>query len=326
MKIDYKYTKVIKLMVLFITFVLITFLIKEYFTPFFIIAFMLLINHPIYKFINKRNINKNISAIFSLIIVNITLFFIIFYFGNTLITLFQKFYVENTLAVDNFFNNIKVLLNFDLNKVIENLSKILNSSIILQGASITGEGLISYFIGNIATYFVLVDKDKVYKLLSMILPKEVVRNIYIKKSNLKEVFKIEIILVFFTALITIIGFKILGMNNSMFLGIICGILDILPYVGTIIVFIPIIIYNIIMKRYLLVIGFIGLYFLIQVIREVLEAKFLSNKLDIHPLVVMISIYVGVKMFGFVGIIAGPIYCIIAKDIIYNEQEETNLLS
>jgi predicted PurR-regulated permease PerM len=51
-------------------------------------------------------------------------------------------------------------------------------------------------------------------------------------------------------------------------------------------------------------------------REILEAKFLSNKLAIHPLIVIISIYVGVKMFGFIGIISGPIYSIIAKDMIY----------
>ncbi|MBX7326756.1 AI-2E family transporter [Clostridium chauvoei] len=321
MKFDEQYTKVIKLIILFIVLVIITILIKEYFTPFFIIIFMLLINHPIYKFLVKKNINKNISAIISLLIVNLSLFFIIFYFGNTLITLFQKFYIGNTLAVDNFVNNIRVLLHFDLNKAIKTLTKILNSSIILQGASITGESLIGYFIGNIATYFILVDKTKVYDLLTMLLPKDVVKNIYIKKANLKEVFKIEINLVFLTAFVTIIGFKILGVDNSIFLGIICGMLDILPYVGTIIVFIPIIIYNIIMKRYLLVIGFIALYFLIQIFREILEAKFLSNKLEIHPLVVMLSIYVGVKMFGFVGIIAGPVYCIIAKDIIYNAEEE-----
>ena len=75
-------------------------------------------------------------------------------------------------------------------------------------------------------------------------------------------------------IIIIVGFKILRVPNFIFLGVICGILDVLPYVGTIIVFIPIIIYNIIIKEYLLVIGFIALYLLLQIVREVLELKFL----------------------------------------------------
>ena len=117
-------------------------------------------------------------------------------------------------------------------------------------------------------------------------------------------------------IITIIGFKILRIPSAIFFGLICGILDILPYVGTIIVFIPIIIYNIIMKKYLLVVGLIALYLLLQIIREVLELKFLSSKLDIHPLVVMLSMYIGAEVFGIIGIFIGPIYCLIAKDLIY----------
>ena len=128
-------------------------------------------------------------------------------------------------------------------------------------------------------------------------------------------------MIFLSALIIIIGFKVLGIDNSLFFGSLCAILDILPFVGTTIVFIPIIIYNIIMKRYLLVVGLILLYLLERFTREILEAKFLSTKLEIHPIIVILSIYVGVNMFGFIGIIAGPIYSIIAKDLIYSNYVE-----
>ena len=80
----------------------------------------------------------------------------------------------------------------------------------------------------------------------------------------------------------------------------------------------IIIYNIIMKNYLVAFGLICLYILVQIVREILEAKFLGNKLDIHPLVIFISIYVGVKIFGILGILVGPMYSIIAKEVIYSE--------
>ena len=127
---------------------------------------------------------------------------------------------------------------------------------------------------------------------------------------------VEIILVLMSTLEIIIGFCFLKVPNALMLGVFCGILDILPYVGTIIVFIPIIIYNIIMREFLYAIGLISLYFLVQIIREILEAKFLADKLEIHPLVILISIYIGIKIFGILGIVVGPMYSILAKEIIY----------
>ena len=189
---------------------------------------------------------------------------------------------------------------------------------LMKSAIFTGDGVISYFLANVINFFILIDKEKIYNVINKVFPENLVVNIISKSKNLRDVFKIEIKLILFSALIITIGFKILGIPNSLFLGSLCAIFDILPFVGTTIVFIPIIIYNIIMKRYLLVVGLISLYILERFTREILEAKFLSSKLDIHPIIVIVSIYVGVNMFGFIGIIAGPIYSIIAKDLIYKD--------
>lgn len=317
MKLYDTYSKIINLIITFVIISLIAILIKNYFQPFIIVVIMTLITQPVYKFLVRINLPKSICAILSLIMINIFLFVIIFYFGNTILSLFYKFYRNNMSEVDAFIKNMKVLLNFDLNKVLQTLSGFFNSNMIMQGAIVTGDGLISYFLANIIDYFILVDKNKIYDLLKNLFPKEIINNFMEKIKNLKEVFKIEVRLIILSAFIITLGFKMLGIHNSIFLGSLCSILDILPFVGTTIVFIPIIIYNIIMKRYLLVIGLISLYLLERFVREILEAKFLSSKLEIHPLIVIVSIYVGVKMFGLIGVIAGPIYSIIAKDMIYS---------
>ena len=72
-----------------------------------------------------------------------------------------------------------------------------------------------------------------------------------QKQNFIQMIVIEGILVLITMLEIIIGFFVLKIPNFFTLGVICGILDMLPYVGTIIVFIPIIIYNIVMKNFLM---------------------------------------------------------------------------
>lgn len=317
MKLYNTYGKIINLIITFIIVSAITIIIKNYFKPFFIVLALIFVTNPIYKLILKSNAPKSLSAILSIILVNSVFFIIVYYFGNRLLELFYRFYRNNMADVDSFIKSIKALLHLDINKTLQSLSSFFNGNVIMQGAIVTGEGVISYFLANIINYFILTDKDKIYGLLNNLFPESLVRNIFIKSRNLKEVFKIEAKLIFLSALIITIGFKVLGIHNSLFFGSLCAIFDILPFVGTTIVFIPIIIYNIIMKRYLLVVGLISLFFLERFTREILEAKFLSSKLEIHPIIVILSIYIGVNMFGVIGIIAGPIYSIIAKDLIYN---------
>lgn len=318
MKLYNTYGKIINLLIIFIIISIITIIIKNYFKPFFILLILVFITNPIYKLLLRSNISRSLSAIISIILVNLIFFIILFYFGNRLLEFFYKFYRNNMVTVDSLINSIKVFLNLDINKTLQSIGNFFNGNMLMKSAIFTGDGVISYFLANVINFFILIDKEKIYNVINKVFPENLVVNIISKSKNLRDVFKIEIKLILLSALIITIGFKVLGIPNSLFLGSLCAIFDILPFVGTTIVFIPIIIYNIIMKRYLLVVGLISLYILERFTREILEAKFLSSKLDIHPIIVIVSIYVGVNMFGFIGIIAGPIYSIIAKDLIYKD--------
>ena len=288
-KKHYQYQTLLDLLVLLLVFVVITFVIKNYFKPFMTILVLIIASTPVYDIIKKLINKKEIAGTLTILIINILLFCFIFYFGNSIIDLIKSFYFEHIDKIKDFIDNISKVFNIDIKKLLTNNSHSLTSLTFKSGLAITGQSILSYTIAN---------------------------TIRVKKNNLREVVKIELKLVIICIVITIIGFKILRVPSSIFLGVVCGILDILPYVGTIIVFIPIIIYNIIMKEYLLVIGLIALYLLLQIVREILELKFLSSKLDIHPLVVMLSMYIGAEIFGIIGLLVGPIYCLIAKDIIY----------
>lgn len=315
-KKHHQYKTLANLLFLLSIFIIFTFIIKNYFKPFLTILILIIICTPIYDIIKKIINKKEIVGALTILIINILAFCFIFYFGNSIVVLIQRFYIDNLDEIKEFINTLKVIFKIDIEQIIQNNSHSLTSLTFKSGLAITGKGILSYIIANISVYFILVDKKIFIKLLNCLLPYDIVETIIVKKNNIREVVKFEIKLVGMCMVITIIGFKILRIPSAIFLGIICGILDIIPYVGTIIVFIPIIIYNIIMKKYLLVVGLIALYLLLQIIREVLELKFLSSKLDIHPLVIMLSMYIGAEVFGIVGILVGPIYCLIAKDIIF----------
>ena len=280
---------------------------------------IVLISNPLYKIMIKNRIPDKIAGAFSIVLINILMILIVLYLGSEIFNIVKNLYLTNLELVNKFLQDIAKTLNLDINniRIGKNVFSIINDQDIRRGAITTGEGIMAYFIGNISAYFILVDRRKIVELISMLLPKETVIKFRRQKSNFTQMIGIEIILILLSMLETTVGFLILKIPNAFTLGIVCGLLDILPYVGTIIVFIPIIIYNIIMKNYICAFGLICLYVIVQIVREVLEAKFLSDKLDIHPLVVLLSIYIGVKIFGILGILVGPMYSILAKEIIYS---------
>lgn len=288
---------------------------RMYFKPFFIIAFLYIVMKPAYnKIIKEKYKYRKLYAATLIIIINITFFLIIFYMGAHIYNLLLKLTSLNILPA---YDYLEKVINIVTNNSQDLIKVMLGdySAIIRQGAISTGEGLVAYIIANISVYFLLVDENLFKNIIKKLLPGKIYNSIIKNYFIFKKYFAIELILILLCTLITMIGFTFLRIKNSVSLGILCGILDVLPYVGTIIVFIPLIIYNIIMKRYFVAIALLFVYIIVQVIREVLEAKYISNSFSLHPLAVLISMYLGVKFFGMLGVIAGPIFCLFAKDIL-----------
>lgn len=307
------YNILIKLVLLLLAVSAVTFGIKYYFQPFIAIVLLLIITTPIYNLMVKLKISPHISAAVSILFVNIIVVVFIVYLGNSMYNVTLSFYKNNLYKIEEFITNLVSIFNVE--SVSGGSGNILNTSFIKNGALSTGEWIFSYFVANISTFFLLVDKKDIINYFLKLIPGRIFVKIKKQKQNLMNMLVVEIILVLISTLEITFGFVILRIGHPMFLGILCGILDILPYVGTIIVFIPIIIYNIIVKQYIVSIGLILLYILVQICREILEAKFLSDKLELHPLLVLLSIYIGVKVFGIIGAVAGPIYGMLAKEII-----------
>lgn len=310
-----KYKSLILCLIFLIALIISIFFIKIYFKPFLIIVVFYMLCRPIYKFLYKVIHNTRIASILAILVLNIILFCGIYYLSSSLVIKAWNFYYENSKKVYNFFYTLSqspLLGTFNVDKL---KNEILDESFVKRGAFYTGDGIISYLISNICLYFLLSDGEELFSSILFFIPEKYRNKLKITFSNLKDMFIIELMLVLFNTLEIFIGFKILNIKEGFLLALLCGILDFLPYVGTIIVFIPLIIYNIILKEYFVVIGLIFLYVLILIVREILETKFIGNKLNLHPLIVLISIYIGMKLFGIIGIAVGPLYVLISKEIL-----------
>ena len=102
-KKHYQYRTLVDLLFLLLIFVIMTFIIKNYFKPFMTILVLIVISTPVYDIIKKVINKKEIAGALTILIINILLFCFIFYFGNSIIDLVQNFYVEHIDRIKELF-------------------------------------------------------------------------------------------------------------------------------------------------------------------------------------------------------------------------------
>lgn len=122
------------------------------------------------------------------------------------------------------------------------------------------------------------------------------------KKMILNYFLSTIILIVVSTSLTFIGFYFLGINYSLVLSLLSGVLDLLPVVGTILVYGPLIIIKILKEEYFIAILLLALYILIMVTRQLLEPKLISSTLGISPLGSLMAIFIGLQVSGFLGVI------------------------
>ena len=109
--------------------------------------------------------------------------------------------------------------------------------------------------------------------------------------------------------------KVIGAYKSGYIfiiAIITAIVDILPVLGTGTVVIPWAVFSLINGSYGLGIGLIVIYACITVIRQIIEPKIVASNLGIPPIVSIMGMYIGLQLFGFIGIFIMPIVITVLK--------------
>ena len=127
--------------------------------------------------------------------------------------------------------------------------------------------------------------------------------------------KAQVIIMIAVAACSIFGFTFAGNRYAWILGIAVGILDALPLFGSGIILIPATILYMIdgnfLKTAIIFTTFIICYF----VREILEPKLIGEKMGVGPVATLIGIYVGYRIFGFMGMFAGALVVVVLSDIV-----------
>lgn len=179
--------------------------------------------------------------------------------------------------------------------------------------------ILSLVLSFIAAYFISRDRAQLGEFIRRILPPESAQRLRTLTQevivSLVGLVWAQVILVTITTLVAMAGLWLLGVRYPVFLGLISGLLDIVPVLGPSLMFLPWIAVALIGGDTALAIGLLAVYVAMNMIRQLLQAKIIGSQTGLHPLAVLVSLYVGIKLFGANGIIVGPLMLIIFRSIL-----------
>ena len=123
-----------------------------------------------------------------------------------------------------------------------------------------------------------------------------------------------------TFLILLAGFLILRIPNGVFLALITALVDAFPVLGTGAVLIPWSLLRFLHGDIAQGVGLAGIYVTVSVLRSGLEPKLLGRQLGIDPLVTLVSLYAGFRLWGIGGMILAPLLTVTALQVIPEARE------
>jgi len=117
-------------------------------------------------------------------------------------------------------------------------------------------------------------------------------------------------------LVGALGFALVGFP-AFLAGILVALLSLLPYVGSMIFYIPVGLYYLLIGDtwqgiFVLLWGFL----IIGTIDNVIRAWMLKGKAQINPIFVVFSVLGGIVLFGFWGVVLGPLVVAIAATVLH----------
>jgi predicted PurR-regulated permease PerM len=201
--------------------------------------------------------------------------------------------------------------NFDITKQI-NTNEVTNliSSNLQNLAGGTFDAFIAIGIMYFLLYYMLTKRDEMRKMLSDYIPinKENLTLIGQESTSMVKANAIGIPLVAICqGIIALIGFLILGVPDPFFWFVITTIGSMIPFVGTAIGILPVTILLFSQGQNweaiaMLIYGVV----VIGSTDNIIRLYVLKRLSDVHPLLTLIGVVVGVPLFGFIGLIFGPL--------------------
>lgn len=280
-------------------------------TPLFFAFVLAYVLHPYLKFLIEKKVPKSLAVIIVVLTVLVILGLILGIAApmlfSQLSSLFNgiiSFIKEISVKFDINFGTLQETLSLSFNNIIEKLGMIVsNGAANFIGTSI---GYITLaLISFSASIYILIDMDKIREEFGGFLyrrSKKAYRYVALLDEQMKNYltgfFKIVLITVFEYS----IAFLIIGHPNALLLGFLAALASLIPYFGGIITNIIAAITAFVISPALFIRTVITFIILSTLDGYVINPLVYGKTNKVHPLVVILSVFVGGSLFGIMGIV------------------------
>ena len=120
------------------------------------------------------------------------------------------------------------------------------------------------------------------------------------------------VVVFF---ILLVGFFVIGQPYGLLLALVLAVMDFIPIIGAGTVMVPWAVIDLFMGNYFHAVQLMVIWGAIALFRRVGEPKFVGDQTGLSPIASLISIYIGWRLAGVLGMILGPTIALIALNLI-----------
>lgn len=293
----------------------ILYMLRIYMTPIFAAVVISFLVYPAYKFILKKTGDRKVLS-GTIIIISLLLLILI-----PLSTLSGVMYNQiinldfSEQRLNDMENTISSLVGVEIS-LTEGISK-LETMIKTQARetlpsfiSYTSNFLISMFIMFFIIFYFLIERDLFLKSFKSILPFSNKGSDYLLDESgniVKAVLIGQVLTAIVQGVLGMISFLIAGIEGEIFWGVIMIVLSLIPVVGAFLVWLPAGLFLIFEGQlgwgiFILVWGAL----VVSQVDNIVRPYFVNRFYEMHPLQTLIGIFVGLEVFGFIGIIIGPL--------------------
>ncbi len=188
--------------------------------------------------------------------------------------------------------------------------------------------ILSVAVMIVSSAYFAKDYDEICRYLAEKLPTKVTNSLVFAKnnllSNIAQMLKGYAVIMLLTFLELFIGLSLLGSDYALVIAAVTSFVDILPVFGSGTVLIPWAVFAALFGNTRKAIGIVVLYVAITAVRNFAEPKVIGKRLGLHPLVMLASVFLGLKIFGAAGIVVLPLAVIVIKDLFLNDSNVVKL--
>ncbi len=222
-------------------------------------------------------------------------------------------YASMPQEVQNVLDNVGDNLKNTLARAVQD-----NYKPFMYGAGNVAKKLPSIFIGIIvfilSLFFIMSDEEKVKNNVKKLFPKNFLEKISNVGRQLKKYLggyiKAQLIIMSIAFVIIFIGLSILKAEYALLIALGIAALDALPFFGSGAALIPWSIISFLSGDLRMGVGLLIIYLAIIFTRQMIESKIVSYNLGTNPLLTLMSMYIGYKIFSIGGMILGPIVLVL----------------